>query len=280
MPSYPFTGAITDYFGPRESPGGIGSTNHLGLDGDGDGNFMPESGQLISYGYAGGYGYLAVVLGSSGWWHYLAHHRDPSPLVPFYTWLAERTKVAEMGTTGNSTGRHCHWETRLPGGAPGIPINPLEWLAQATAAAGLDVTPIIQTGGIPMFNLIKVPDLKQIVVQGLDGRREGVQSKAHLDALIAYRNGMLTPGDPMTMYYGDFVGNRGSIDWYLARVNGPRGAAADPDNDPIEFSDEDLAKIGAAIDIDFDALLARIAKLDDAEHAQLLTAINKPRTLS
>lgn len=147
----------------------------------------------------------------------------------------------------------------------------------STAGDGGDV--LIQPTGAPMFNLIAVPDAGLIYIQGIDGRREGIQSTAHLDALIRLRNGMLTPGAPMTMYFGDLNGQRGNCDWYLKRVNGQepaKPAAAEP----FKFSDDDLAKLGAVVRIDVDELVSKIGALDDADHAALLAAINKPRTVS
>jgi hypothetical protein len=119
------------------------------------------------------------------------------------------------------------------------------------------------TGGIPMFALIGSPDAGLIYIQGLDGRREGVQSAAHLEVLLRYRNAMLTPGSKIEeFYYGDLIGARGAIDWYLARVNGPRDEATlakldelradiakldtEFDGTPHVFTAEELSAIGTA----------------------------------
>lgn len=143
MPRRPATGAITSGYGPRVAPLPGASTFHRGVDLIGDGNFAPERGRVASYGYAGGLGNLLVMLGASGWWHYLGHNRDAWPQAPVGSDVAEGTRVSIMGTTGASTGVHCHWETHLPGSSPGDTINPLEWLSQAGGGfAGGGSTPI------------------------------------------------------------------------------------------------------------------------------------------
>jgi hypothetical protein len=134
VPRKPATGAMTEDYGPRAAPVAGASTNHLGIDLIGDGNFAPERGRLASYYYAGGLGNLVIFLGASGWWHYLGHNRDSYPQTPVGSDVAEGTRLSIMGTTGTSTGVHCHWETHRPGASPGSTIDPLIWLAQAQAA--------------------------------------------------------------------------------------------------------------------------------------------------
>jgi hypothetical protein len=154
------------------------------------------------------------------------------------------------------------------------------------------------TGGIPMFALIGVPDQGLIYVQGLDGRRQGVQSAAHLEALLRYRNAMLTPGQNIEQFYfGDLVGARGAIDWYLGQVNGSNDAdtlarleqlrtevaAIDTEFDgtPHQFTDEELAKIGAAagtaagahIDAGIDDIVASIRTMPDDVVAAIKAAL-------
>jgi hypothetical protein len=136
---------------------------------------------------------------------------------------------------------------------------------------------------LPMYLLLNVIDTKLVMVQGADGRREGVQTPAHLDALIRHRDAMVN-GLTMDVYQGDLTGARGAIDWYLGRVNGPRKdpefaaqlqAIADsieglnPDGADFEFSDEDLAKIGAAARPDTAAL---VQALDDVIEDEAILA--------
>lgn len=141
MPRMPFTGPVTDEFGPRIHPISKVLSFHYGMDGVGFGNVAPADGKLIGYGPAGGYGNRAIFVDKYGWTHWLGHNDNDAPLVPIGTWLPEGARVAVMGTTGNSTGVHCHWETRRPTGEV---VDPRVWLAEtaASAPAGTDTTPI------------------------------------------------------------------------------------------------------------------------------------------
>lgn len=187
-------------------------------------------------------------------------------------WTTDRT----FGVNGywSISGIESQWEREYYGWTGDICSFPITFAHYTPASITTLPT------GVPMFTLSRDPGSGIIYVHGIDDRKEGVQSADHLNALVLYRKAMLRGDGIEDIYYGDFVGTRGCIDWYLGRVNGPRPAKAGPVGVTWVPTDEELAAIGQAARVDVNDLLSRISKLDDAEHAQLLAAINKPRTVS
>lgn len=118
---------ITSDFGHRESPGGIGTTDHQGLDiGFPTGTIIRacESGTVTAAGWGGGYGKRVMIDHGDGIVTLYAHmsriHATKGQKV-------QRGQViGEVGSTGNSTGPHLHLEVRINGKY----MNPLEgWLS-------------------------------------------------------------------------------------------------------------------------------------------------------
>lgn len=110
---------ITSGFGPRESPGGIGSTNHQGVDvGTDQGTplYAPVDSQ-IECDSASGYGGLAILTPppqTGVKWVFRAGHLS-SCTPGFYLAGQEFAKTGgRPGTNGagTSTGEHLHWEQR------------------------------------------------------------------------------------------------------------------------------------------------------------------------
>lgn len=160
------------------------------------------------------------------------------------------------GDSGKVTGPHLHTHDVQANGT--TRVYPFSTITGGGGSGGGIVAP---NGAMQMFTLVNVPDKGLVYVQGIDGRREGVQSAAHLEALQRYYNEMVA-GKGITMYNGDLVGQRGAIDWYLNRVNGPRPETVEPAPEPYKFTDEELAKIGAAVKVDVSGLASSIAALD------------------
>jgi hypothetical protein len=98
---------------------------HNGLDFDGDFGspiYAADSGVIVYSGWSDrGYGYLIVVDHDRGWQTFYAHLREGT-LLPCGTSVQKGQLIASMGSTGNSTGPHLHFEMRLNGSA----VNP--WL--------------------------------------------------------------------------------------------------------------------------------------------------------
>lgn len=123
---WPTTGRITSYFGARKSPGGIGSTNHKGLDiaaPRGTPIYAADGGTVVFSGWMSGYGYTVRIRhDGTGFETFYAH--NSSLLVRSGQHVYKGQQIAKMGSTGNSTGSHCHFEIRYNG----TPKNPLSYL--------------------------------------------------------------------------------------------------------------------------------------------------------
>jgi murein DD-endopeptidase MepM/ murein hydrolase activator NlpD len=116
---WPVSGAITSGFGPRWG------RMHEGLDiagGAGTPIAAAAAGTVILAGSQGGYGNLVVVDHGGGLSTAYAHLS--SIAVSTGQSVGQGTVVGGMGTTGNSTGVHLHFEVRVNGGA----VNPLGYL--------------------------------------------------------------------------------------------------------------------------------------------------------
>ena len=122
---WPTSGRITSYFGGRKSPGGIGSTNHKGLDiaaPRGTPIYAADGGTVVHAGWMGGYGYTVRIDHNNGKQTYYAH--NSKLLVSVGQHVYKGQQIAKMGSTGNSTGNHCHFEVRING----VAKNPMSYL--------------------------------------------------------------------------------------------------------------------------------------------------------
>jgi len=123
---WPTTGRITSYFGGRKSPGGIGSTNHKGLDianGIGTAIYAADGGTVTYSGWLGGYGY-AVKIRHDGTGYETLYGHNSKLLVSVGAKVYKGQQIAKMGSTVNSTGSHCHFEVIYNG----VKQNPLNYL--------------------------------------------------------------------------------------------------------------------------------------------------------
>ena len=110
----------TSNFGPRRSPGGIGSTNHQGVDyaaPTGTPIRAQSGGRVVISGYHSGYGnYVAVQNGPV---RQIYAHNSRNMAQVGQTVKAGQI-IGLVGSTGNSTGPHVHYEVRVNGRA----VNP------------------------------------------------------------------------------------------------------------------------------------------------------------
>lgn len=134
---FPVGVPISDGYGPRESPGGIGSTDHKGVD------FTPGQGttiQSIADGVVskvvpydgGGLGvYVMVdhVINGQNVTSVYGHMLTGSIEVSEGQIVKVAQALGKVGNTGTSTGAHLHLEIRLDGVTP---VDPYAWL-QANA---------------------------------------------------------------------------------------------------------------------------------------------------
>ena len=124
---WPVAGPISSYYGYRTSPGGIGSTNHEGVDIAGDYGTpisATAAGTVTQAGWVGGYGYLVEVKHADGIVTRYGH--NSAVLVYEGQHVDQGSMIALMGSTGNSTGPHCHYEVRIHGEA----VDPMYFLPQ------------------------------------------------------------------------------------------------------------------------------------------------------
>jgi murein DD-endopeptidase MepM/ murein hydrolase activator NlpD len=114
----PAEGPITDGFGGRPSPGGVGSTYHMGID-IGAGCNSPiyaAFGGTVEYaGPLGTYGNFVLIDNGNGVETGYAHIRDGGILVGIGQGVSAGQPIARVGTTGASTGCHLHYEVRVGG---------------------------------------------------------------------------------------------------------------------------------------------------------------------
>lgn len=130
---FPVGVPISDGFGPRESPGGIGSTNHKGVD------FTPGEGspisaiadgvvRLVQETDQGGLGVYVVIdhvidgQQVSSWY---GHMLSGSPLVQEGQAVVVGQQIGSVGNTGVSTGAHTHLEVHIGD----TPVDPYAFIA-------------------------------------------------------------------------------------------------------------------------------------------------------
>ena len=118
----PVSGIITSRFGNRES---IRSSGHTGLDiaaPAGTPIKAAADGTVIFSGYSGGYGYVVKLDNGNGVQTYYGHCSK------LYVSAGEKVEagdvIAAVGSTGNSTGNHLHFEVRVNG----TEVNPQNYL--------------------------------------------------------------------------------------------------------------------------------------------------------
>ena len=114
---------ITSTVGGRESPGGIGSTNHKGTDIGRVGYTSPvyasKAGTVIVAQYSSSYGNYVVISHGSGNTTLYAHMSSIKTSVGSY--VNQGDVIGITGSTGNSTGPHLHFEVT----ENGVRVNPL-----------------------------------------------------------------------------------------------------------------------------------------------------------
>ena len=122
---WPLAGEITSDFGWRTHPITGAQRFHSGIDigGDyGDPIYAAQAGTVEYAGWISGYGY-AVIINHGGGISTLYGHCQSLDVSTGQS-VAQGELVAECGSTGNSTGPHCHFEVRVNG----EPVNPLGYL--------------------------------------------------------------------------------------------------------------------------------------------------------
>ena len=115
---WPVSGVVSSHFGFRISPGGIGSTYHEGLDiasSYGNPVHATANGRITQAGWVNGYGYRVEIDHGNGIKTRYGH--NSAILVSVGDQVVEGQTISLIGSTGNSTGPHCHYEVRVNGEA-------------------------------------------------------------------------------------------------------------------------------------------------------------------
>ena len=122
---WPISGPITSEFGWRTHPIFGNARFHSGLDIGGDYG-MPihaaQGGIVIEAGWIGGYGNTIMIDHGGGIVTLYGHNE--SLAVGVGQSVSQGEVIAYCGSTGNSTGPHCHFEVRLNG----EPVSPWNYL--------------------------------------------------------------------------------------------------------------------------------------------------------
>lgn len=116
---------VTSGFGGRNSPGGIGSTNHKGIDigaGAGTPIFAADGGVVAAAGWQVARGNYVIITHSNGlstlYQHCSAIYAKQGQKV------SKGQTIAAVGSTGYSTGPHLHFEVWVNG----VPVDPMGYL--------------------------------------------------------------------------------------------------------------------------------------------------------
>lgn len=136
---------VTSEYGPRDpisTPGGTSGSFHAGIDLVGfPRNKAPWAGVVIFARYNGGAGNEVRIQGANGDTARIKH--NASFLVSEGQRVAEGQDVGVQGTTGTSTGVHCHFECWINNNS--THTNPRDYMARAianSAPAGSGGTPL------------------------------------------------------------------------------------------------------------------------------------------
>lgn len=124
----PFTGRfkVTCEYGRK---GNWAAGRHTGIDLVGLSSktvYATSDGSVSRTGFDKSYGNFVVVKAPDGFYHWFCHLASIS--VSVGQKVSRVTKIGVMGSTGNSTGAHTHYEIRTPENKYGKDINPAEYM--------------------------------------------------------------------------------------------------------------------------------------------------------
>lgn len=122
---WPTMGDVTSQFGWRNSPNDGSSDYHPGVDianNVGTPVVATADGKVIISGRSSGYGNLIEIDHGNGITTFYGHNSQL--IVQVGQMVKKGQMIAYMGSTGNSTGPHVHYEIRMNG----TPVNPANFL--------------------------------------------------------------------------------------------------------------------------------------------------------
>lgn len=118
---------VTSNFGTRIHPITKKEKKHTGIDfgaPQGTSIYAAESGVVILSEYWSGYGNCIIIDHGNGLWTLYGHIKNGGRLVKEGDTVKRGDKIALVGSTGNSTGPHLHFEVRKNE----VPVNPTSYL--------------------------------------------------------------------------------------------------------------------------------------------------------
>ncbi|GGJ20128.1 murein hydrolase activator EnvC family protein [Paenibacillus hunanensis] len=128
MMTMPVVGArISSPFGYRIHPITGEYKMHTGIDlaaAQGTPIYAADGGTVVVASWMNGYGNVVIIDHGNGIQTLYAHIRDGGTVVSVGQSVGRGDKIAEVGSTGNSTGPHCHFEVRVNG----TPVDPMGYL--------------------------------------------------------------------------------------------------------------------------------------------------------
>ena len=122
---WPCYGTLTSYFGYRNAPTKGASTNHGAIDianSYGTPIYASDGGTVTVAGWQGGLGYAVTIDHGNGFQTIYGHNQ--SLLVKAGDHVYKGQQIARMGSTGISTGSHCHFAIKYYG----TYVDPLNYL--------------------------------------------------------------------------------------------------------------------------------------------------------
>ena len=122
---WPCSGTLTSYFGRRNTGIRGASTYHEGIDianSYGTAIYAADGGTVSYSGWRSGFGYLVIIDHGNGYQTYYGH--NSSLLVSAGQHVYKGQQIARMGSTGISSGNHCHFGIKINGTF----VNPLNYL--------------------------------------------------------------------------------------------------------------------------------------------------------
>ena len=162
---WPCSGSITSAFGWRKHPITGVEHGHSGIDIGADYGVpivASASGTVTHSGWMQGYGYTVVISHSDGMDTLYGHCLTGSLRVAVGQYVTQNTWIASVGSTGNSTGPHCHFGMYPNHGD--VPTDPADYLSGVPKGS---TTPALDSAraklkwdkehdfGKPLFDIVK-----------------------------------------------------------------------------------------------------------------------------
>lgn len=123
----PSSSTISSPFGYRIDPIAKKNKLHAGVDiaaPRGTAIVAAESGTVLIADWVRGYGNTVVIDHGNGVWTWYGHIREGGIMVKEGDTVKRGEKIAEVGSTGDSTGNHCHFEVRVNEN----PVDPMPYV--------------------------------------------------------------------------------------------------------------------------------------------------------